>query len=268
MPPVDEPHALIALLGAVLVASLLGSPHCAGMCGGLVLFAIGSVDEKLSGERRPRLPMHLAYHGGRAASYATLGALAAILGSALDLGATYAGFQRPAAILAGVGIALVGFVGLARVAGFRLPHLPVPKRWTGVAERAHRAAFRFSGVQRAGLVGLLTPMLPCGWLYAFALTAAGTAHPLAGAAVMIAFWLGTLPVLTAVGAGLQFLTGPLRRHLPIAASLLFIVAGVLTAAGRIALPTFDPAQVTLTNNAVPDADAPPPCCILSGAETP
>lgn len=268
MLPIDEPHGLIALLGAVLVASLLGSPHCAGMCGGLVLFAVSAVDER-SGERKAsRLPLHLAYHGGRAVSYATVGAVAAALGSALDLGAAYGGLQRPAAILAGVGIALVGLVGLSRVAGFRLPRLPVPRRWTAAAEAAHRAAFGFGGTQRAGLVGLLTPMLPCGWLYAFALTAAGTAHPVAGAGIMVAFWLGTLPVLTAVGAGLQLLSGPLRRHLPIAASCLFVVAGVMTAAGRLALPTFDPSQVTLTGGTVPDADASLPCCPLSGAESP
>ena len=53
---------LIALCGAVLGASLLGSLHCAGMCGGLVAFAAGAGAE---GPRRARFARHVAYHGGR-----------------------------------------------------------------------------------------------------------------------------------------------------------------------------------------------------------
>ncbi|MFQ5457683.1 MAG: sulfite exporter TauE/SafE family protein, partial [Myxococcota bacterium] len=50
-----------------------------------------------------------------------------------------------------------------------------------------------------------------------ALVLPGTAWPAAGsggaangALVMSAFWLGTLPVMLAVGVGLQALAGPLR----------------------------------------------------------
>jgi sulfite exporter TauE/SafE len=263
---------LLTVLGAVLVASLVGSGHCAGMCGALTLFAVGAADgDTEPSARRVRVPLHVGYHAGRAVSYAIVGVLAGSIGSAVDLGSAYTGLQRPAAIIAGVGLAFFGILALLRTAGARLPHLKPHPRYQKLVEAAHRAAFSMPPLSRAWLIGLFTPLLPCGWLYAFALTAAGSGHPLVGGAVMATFWLGTLPVLAAVGVGLQFVTGPLRRHLPIAASCLIVVVGVMTAAGRIQLPTFTPDSATFTVSdgsvAVPDADAPPACCALTGAES-
>lgn len=56
-------------------------------------------------------------------------------------------------------------------------------------------------VVRAAATGLFTTLLPCGWLYAFVVTAAGTGSgtPLHGAALMAVFWLGTLPMMLTVG---------------------------------------------------------------------
>ena len=50
-----------ALVLSVLGASLLGSPHCAAMCGGFVCFFSGQ------GGARPSATTHAAYHGGRLA---------------------------------------------------------------------------------------------------------------------------------------------------------------------------------------------------------
>jgi sulfite exporter TauE/SafE len=82
-------------------------------------------------------------------------------------------------------------------------------------------------------MGLLTAILPCGWLYAFVVTAAGTGGALAGAFVMTAFWLGTLPVMVGLGVGLQALAGPLRRHLPAVSAVAIVVVGLLSVTGRI-----------------------------------
>ncbi|MCA8923208.1 MAG: sulfite exporter TauE/SafE family protein, partial [Planctomycetes bacterium] len=84
----------------------------------------------------------------------------------------------------------------------------------------------------AALLGLLTPLLPCGWLYVFAVVAAGTASPLRGAAVMAAFWLGTVPILFALALGLQAAAQRLRSAAPALGGLLLVGVGALLVADR------------------------------------
>ena len=100
-----------ALVLSVLGASLLGSPHCAAMCGGFVCFFSGQ------GGRRPTALTHAAYHAGRLVAYALLGAAAGMAGAGFDLAGRMAGFQRPAAVAAGLLMILWGAATLAGAAG-------------------------------------------------------------------------------------------------------------------------------------------------------
>ncbi|MBM4362877.1 MAG: sulfite exporter TauE/SafE family protein, partial [Deltaproteobacteria bacterium] len=59
------------LLVSVFVASLAGSLHCVGMCGGLTAFAVGAREKSGPGERARAL---VGYHLTRGAGYAVLGA--------------------------------------------------------------------------------------------------------------------------------------------------------------------------------------------------
>lgn len=239
-----ELSQLLPLLGAVLVASVLGSVHCAGMCGGLVLFAVGADPAKTP----RRIPLHVAYHAGRGIAYTFLGLMAGSIGAAVEFSGRQAGFQQTGAMLAGGAMIAFGGIALLRVVGLRAGNLPLPKRWTQLVERGHRAAFAMPATPRAWVVGLLTPLLPCGWLYAFALAAAGTGSAVFGALVLAAFWIGTLPLMVPLGAGLQFLTGPLRRRVPAITAVIVVVLGVLTTMGRISLPTMSvESDATLTS---------------------
>ncbi|MAY75575.1 MAG: hypothetical protein CMJ31_12845 [Phycisphaerae bacterium] len=232
---------ILTLLGAVLIASVVGSAHCAGMCGGLALFAVGA-DGKL--ERRWRL--HVGYHAGRGIGYAIVGAIAGWIGAAVDFAGLSAGWQRPAAAVAGATMIVFGLVAIGANLGMGVggARVRLPARYQRFVESLHRFAFSLPPLARAWGVGFLTPALPCGWLYAFAIAAAGVGSPILGAFVMIAFWAGTLPMLGSVGFGLQLLTGPLRRRAPAITAGLVIVLGVLTATGRVSLPTFaDPEAI-------------------------
>ncbi|VAX40404.1 hypothetical protein MNBD_PLANCTO03-914, partial [hydrothermal vent metagenome] len=62
-----------ALIVSVFLASLLGSMHCAGMCGAFVAFAVGLDDPEAA---RKRVRLHMAYNAGRLTTYVTLGAIA------------------------------------------------------------------------------------------------------------------------------------------------------------------------------------------------
>lgn len=222
---------MTALLITVLLASLCGNLHCGGMCGPFVAFAVSG---RLANPRGVWMT-HAAYHCGRLTTYSLLGAACGTLGRMVELGGAAVGVQRAAATLAGAMMVAVGIFACLQYFGVRLSNLPAPPVAQRLVAAGHRAAMRFSPVQRAALVGLLTTLLPCGWLYAFAITAAGTGGALTGALTMAAFWIGTLPVLLAIGAGAQRVLGSLGRHVQLVASLAIVVVGLATVSNRSAL---------------------------------
>jgi sulfite exporter TauE/SafE len=68
---------------------------------------------------------------------------------------------------------------------------------------------------------------------------------------MIAFWIGTVPMLLAVGFGAQRVLGPFARRLPLAAAALVLVLGLLSIAGRLHAPAMHMAAPMHANAATP-----------------
>lgn len=207
-----------ALLLGVFVASLIGSVHCIAMCGPLAGMHGGARTLRLA----------LIHSLGRLTTYATLGALAGLVGRAVDLAGRLAEVQRVAAIVAGVVILGWGVMSIAVALGWRHEaHLQGVLFRRGLVQLRRRPP-----ATRAWLIGALTGLLPCGWLWAFVVSAAGTSSPLAGAAVMAVFWLGTVPAMT----GVLTVGGPviawLRKRLPIVTAVVLIAVGLITLASR------------------------------------
>ncbi len=227
---------MIEVLAPVFVASLLGSAHCAGMCGPFVCL--------YASERSPRSGLtHVAYNGGRLVSYLSLGILAGLAGSGLDRAGALAGIPRVATILAGFLMVLWGTVTLASGLGRRLPMPAVPASIRRLLSEAVQRLQRHPPLVRALGLGLVTTLLPCGWLYAFVALAAGTGSALTGGLVMAVFWLGTLPMLTALGLVAGRALGPFRRRLPMVSAAVLVLLGLWTLAGRVRLhaPDLTPA---------------------------
>ncbi len=226
----------MTLLLGVLVASLVGSIHCAAMCGGFVCVYAGASPAR----GRGALGAHAAYNAGRLVSYVTLGAIAGAIGARVDDLGRFAGMNRGAAVLAGSLMVAWALGIIAASAGVRVRGTLAPawaKRRLGAALLAMRDR---PPVARAAATGLLTTLLPCGWLYTFVVTAGGTGSPLDGAGVMAAFWLGTVPILLGVGLGAQRLLGPVARRLPLAGAALVLVLGLLSISGRLHPPRMMP----------------------------
>jgi len=255
------PVELIAAMLAVLVASLLGSGHCAGMCGPIMLFAISGMEATTAS----RGGLHIAYHAGRGVSYVVLGAIAGAVGTAFDFGGSFIGFQRGAAVVFGVLMMLAGISLLAAHLGVRMQRLTLPAGHQKLVERLHRVALSMPPLRRAWAVGQLTPLLPCGWLYLYVLAAAGTGNLIWGGAILLAFWVGTVPILAGLGLGIQWMAAPLRKHLPLVSGLAVLIIGSMAVLGRVSMPTMTPADrrdILATSSverfAVPDQT--PACC--------
>jgi sulfite exporter TauE/SafE len=224
----------------VLTASLLGSLHCAAMCGGFAcLYGSDSAGAPStpSGATKPRLTGHVAYHGGRLAAYASLGAIAGALGASLDQFGALSGVQRTASIVTGALLLVWGAALLAQAFNVRvLPALvggAVPEGAARLMGSALLLVQQRTVAVRALMLGVLTGLMPCGWLYAFVVTAAGTGSALRGAAFMTLFWLGTVPALVAVAIGMRRASGRLQRSLPVVSALIVIGFGIASLGSRI-----------------------------------
>lgn len=260
----------ITVLGGVFIASILGSGHCAGMCGPIMLFALGSLDKPT----RSKWRVHLAYHLGRGISYTLLGVIAGAAGAAMDLGGSFVGIQRIGGIIFGIMMIAMGAGLISSKLSSRV-HLPkLPDRFQRVVEHLYRFAWSLPPVARALAVGQLTPLLPCGWLYMYVLAAAGSANMILGGMVLAAFWAGTLPILASLGAGIELLSAPLRSRLPMVSGLVVVTLGLMTVFGRFSLPTFSTEDQrslltshqggsTLGSSFVIPTQT-PPCCLNEG----
>jgi len=249
---------MTTIVVTIFLASLLGSFHCAGMCGAFLTIAIG---DPTAGFRR-QVSVQGAYHAGRAITYIALGLAAGTVGRLANLAGVLAGIRPIAATLAGAMMVLFGVVALLRLNGVHVNRIKLPPAWLATIQHGHLIAMTRPPVMRALMIGLLTTLLPCGWLYLFAAAAAGTGSASRGALVMAVFWLGTLPMLAAVGAGVRGLLGPVARRLPTVTAVALLGIGGLTLWGRTGI---DPSSLlqraqaaSITKNAPQINQA--PCC--------
>jgi hypothetical protein len=253
---------MTALVGAVFLASLLGSLHCVGMCGAFL--ATISTDGS-------RASTQVGYHGGRLLTYVGLGVVAGAVGRGLNLAGAMAGFQPIATLLPAAAIVLMGTLTWMRLKGVRLKLPGGPTAIGTIASNGYRLAMRQPPLRRALAVGLLTTLLPCGWLWTFLITAGGTGHPAHAALTMFVFWLGTLPAMAAVGVGFRAVLGAAARRVPTVTCAAMIAIGLFTIAGRLRL---DPpawaapaAGSAATKWATFEIDPKPPCCERADANT-
>ena len=236
-----------AWLLPMLSAGLFGSLHCIGMCGGLIAVASDGANGL-----RQRALVQLGYQGARLASYVTLGATAGVLGRALDLAGQAAGWGKAAAIVAGVTMSLWGLAAMLHAVGVgvRLPRFSwLPQVVTRFLSRNRQRP----PLVRALLLGGASALLPCGFLYAFALAAAATASPAGGALVMGALWLGNLPALLGFGLLVSSALSRVKRHVPLLSAACVFALGVLTLNNRISLPAFAVAAVSAAARAPSNA---------------
>jgi sulfite exporter TauE/SafE len=217
---------LTHLYGAVFVASLLGSLHCAGMCGPFAAFAV------LRERRRGSWLLQALYHGGRLGAYLALGGLAGGLGASLDFGASLLGIGRIAGVLAGAMLILLGGRRALALLGVRMPNVSAAVTVGRMLARMQTRVMRMGATARALGTGLCTALLPCGWLYAFVAMAAGTGSTLHGGLLMLVFWSGTVPILAGIGAGVHELLGRMGRWIQVATAVLVIALGVVSIVGR------------------------------------
>jgi sulfite exporter TauE/SafE len=225
----------------LFVVGLLGSVHCVGMCGGIVGALSALPGHAASPERAPAFPVPVrtvsrpaapvldvaAYNLGRIGSYMAAGALAGgLAGGARHLVALPL-LQEGAYWLANLMLVALG--------------LYLMDAWRGLAwvEQGGRALWRRlqplarkigppAGPGKMLAAGAVWGWLPCAMVYSVLVTAMLSGSAASGAAVMLAFGLGTMPMLFLLGlAGARLRRQLQRRTVRLASGLLVLGFGVL-----------------------------------------
>ncbi|MHA6196382.1 sulfite exporter TauE/SafE family protein [Pseudomonas wadenswilerensis] len=215
---------LLPLLGSALILGLLGGGHCLGMCGGLM----GALTLAIPPEQRGRrLRLLIAYNLGRILSYASAGLLLGLAGWALAGGPLATGLRVAAALLLiCMGLYLAGWwSGLTRVESLGRG------LWKHIQPVATRL-LPVSSLPRALLLGALWGWLPCGLVYSTLLWASSQGNAVHSALLMLAFGVGTWPILLATGLAAERVTALLRRRgVRVTGGLLVILFGLWTLPG-------------------------------------
>lgn len=244
----------------VFVIGLLGGVHCIGMCGGIVSafsmaggqrrtipIAVATSPQLTGSVAMDKTARVLSYNLGRIGTYAILGAVAGGLAGSGRALANIAAVETAGYWLANFMLILLGL------------HLMSSNSVLIVLERGGQLIWRriqpatkyflpMDTPLKAIALGSVWGLVPCGMVYSVLLTAMLSGSATSGAAVMLAFGLGTLPVLLAaglLGATLQSWTRNRKvRLIGGAIVLMFGVLGLVRAANGISLGWLDSFCVT------------------------
>ena len=208
----------------ILTTAFLGSVgHCIGMCGGIVVaYSSTKIDQKSN--YLQQTSSHLAYNFGRVTTYAILGGAFGYVGQVVAFTPTTKGilFVITGMLMILAGLSLIGNLKFLNSAEWSVSKYA----WY---QNSFRALMSNKSYLSFYLLGLLNGIIPCGLVYSFAIFAASTADPLAGALVMATFGLATIPALFFLGFLTKILQkGSLRGTMMKLAALLVILYGGIT----------------------------------------
>jgi sulfite exporter TauE/SafE len=212
---------------AAFLLGLVGSFHCAGMCGPLAIALPGA-------QTRPAKFFigRAAYNLGRILTYSLLGLVFGTLGRTLG----FAGIQRWVSLSLGLTLLLV-------LLGSRQLHL---SSWISKFVERLKAPMS-SAIRRRSFasmvtLGLLNGLLPCGLVYVASAGAVATGAVLSGVAYMAAFGAGTLPMMLAVSLSGKLIPFSLRLKLQRAVPVsIFVLALLLIIRGMsLGIPYLSP----------------------------
>ncbi|MEO3798683.1 sulfite exporter TauE/SafE family protein [Nonomuraea sp. B1E8] len=224
--------AAALLAGGITAGLVAGTASCTAAQGGLLM--------GLAGGRHGRDPALVAWFlAGRLASHTIAGALLGLLGSAVTLPP-----RARAVLLVVAGLTVIVFaVRLIRRGHAGCAAAPPGAPSEPPSEAPPGAPFGVLARYKAPLLGAATILVPCGVTLGVELVAVSSGSPVAGAAAMAGFVIGTAPAFALLGYVLRRVS---RTRLARLAGVAAIAAGLWTAGSGVSLggwlPAPDPAQ--------------------------
>ncbi|RXK07884.1 sulfite exporter TauE/SafE family protein [Halarcobacter bivalviorum] len=213
----------ISILTIITIAFLGSFGHCIGMCGGIVV-AYSSTKVNSTWNKRKQASSHILYSLGRITTYVILGAFFGLIGSVITFNNTAGGILL---IVTGILMVLVGLSLSGKLKFLTSIEHSVSK--SELYQKSFRKLLSSNSLFSFYFLGMLNGLLPCGFVYVFAITAASTANPMWGAFVMLIFGLSTIPAMFSLGFFVGIFKQLALRNLFITlASILVILFGLYT----------------------------------------
>ena len=219
-------RAEVNLFIPMLILGLTTSVHCVAMCGSLV--ATYAVKDETQGSFLRRMLPHLAYQGAKILSYMAVGLALGAIGSAFNL----TGIRGWVTVFAGLFMVLLGLQMTGWIPALRRFTLKPPKFLLDALMSTRRKAKSEAEEGKSNLAtpvtfGALTGLMPCAPLQAAQLTAAASGSAVAGSLGMLAFGLGTMPLMLGFGAISGFLSAKMRTRMMGVLALVVVGFGLV-----------------------------------------
>lgn len=211
------------ILSIITIAFLGGFGHCVGMCGGIVIAYAAKKINSTFGKAKEQIA-HLSYNFGRVTTYTAIGFVLGFLGSVVVFDATTYALLF---LIAGIAMVLAGLSLLGKLRFLTLvEHSFTSFEWY---KKSFSRLIGSNSLWSFYLLGVLNGLLPCGFVYFFALSAASTADPISGAFVMALFGISTIFALMLVGNSVSIIQKlKFRDVLTKIAAILVILYGLNT----------------------------------------
>ncbi|MGL5874411.1 MAG: sulfite exporter TauE/SafE family protein [Xenococcaceae cyanobacterium] len=224
------------MLDLLLIFSLgfLGSfGHCVGMCGPLTVAFSLSQKDKANGNWFSSFSFHFLLNLGRILSYALVGGLLGSLSSLLLVSGQFAGIgsQLRQFMVIFTGLLLI-WLGLSQINPKFLPKIPILHPLQGNLHNSLNSLMIELSFQTrwwmALVLGIFWGLIPCGFLYTAQIKAIETGSFWLGTISMLAFGLGTMPMMLGVGISASRLSSDRRSQLFRLGGFLTLTIGILT----------------------------------------
>ena len=183
----------INLLTIISIAFLGSFGHCIGMCGGIVL-AYSTIKIEPASSKVSKTVAHLLYNFGRVFTYTILGAMFGALGGVVVFSNTA---NAALLIIAGVAMILAGLSLMGKIKFLTIIEHSISS--SNFYKKSFQKILHSKSNVSFFVLGMLNGLLPCGFIYFFAITAASTASPFYGALVMFIFGVSTIPAMFSLG---------------------------------------------------------------------
>jgi sulfite exporter TauE/SafE len=211
----------ISIITIITIAFLGSFGHCIGMCGGIVV-AYSSTKINTSWSKTKQSISHVLYSFGRITTYVILGFIFGFVGGVVTFDNTTSGIML---LVTGLLMILVGLSLSGKLKFLTSLEHSVSK--SKLYQQTFRSLIGSDSLTSFYLLGMLNGLLPCGFVYVFAITAASTGNPLWGAFVMLIFGLSTLPAMFSLGFFVGIFKQITLRNLFInIAAILVILFGI------------------------------------------
>ncbi|MFT7005098.1 MAG: sulfite exporter TauE/SafE [Sulfurimonas sp.] len=213
----------VNILTIISIAFIGSFGHCIGMCGGIVLaYSTIKIDPKSS--KVSQSGAHLLYSFGRVFTYSILGAMFGALGGVVTFSNNANGALL---IFAGVAMVLAGLSLMGKIKFLTLIEHSFSS--STIYKNTFKKVLNSKSNLSFFVLGMLNGLLPCGFVYFFAITAASTADPVYGAMVMAIFGLSTIPAMFGLGFLASLTSATSFRNMMVSlASIAVILYGTYT----------------------------------------